>query len=148
GPAPSSAGPDGPVLGKAVFEDGDGTHDAAVEPQPAGLSVDAADLELALRYVPDYRVLVLAADLDPPALDAVVAAAGWSGAHLVALIPDGASTPALPETTTVLLRPPTDPDGAFASMVAAYAVALDQGSEPAAAFATAQQAGGWAAVAD
>jgi hypothetical protein len=68
-----SPSPDGPALGEAlVAEDafGDeaiganatGDH-RAIEQEPAGLSVDAADLELALRYVPDYRVLVLA---DPP----------------------------------------------------------------------------------
>ena len=154
-----SASPDGPSLAEAlvreaaVEDDGTGGTDdegdgEGVEPEPAGLSVDAADLELALRYVPDYRVVIVAADLDPPALDAVAAAAGWSGAHLVTLLAEGASTAAVPDAATVLQRPLHDPDGAFAAMVAGYAVALDQGSEPAAAFAAAQRAGGWAAVAD
>lgn len=146
-----SAGPDGSVLGEALFDAdevvADGRSSAEAE-APAGLSVDAADLELALRYVPDYRVLVVAADLDPAALDAVVAAAGWSGAHLVVLVRDGSTTTALPDSATVLARPEADPDGTFAAVVAAYAVALDQGEAPAAAFATAQRAGGWAAVAD
>ena len=122
--------------------DGDGAA------PPAGLSLDAGDLELALRYIPDYRVLVVAADLDPAALEAVVAAAGWSGAHLIVIMPEGTSAPAIPDGATALLRPATDPDGAFAAMVASYAVALDRGDEPRAAFATAQRAGGWAAVAD
>ncbi len=149
--APPTAGespsPDGPALGESLLED---DRDATVEDgaAPPGLSVDAADLELALRYVPDYRVLVIAADLDPEPLATVVAAAGWSGAHLVALLVEGASTEALPAATTVFERPSSDPDGTFATMVAAYAVALDQGGEPAAAFAEAQRAGGWAAVAD
>jgi ribokinase len=153
--ADGSDAPDGPALGEAVLDqvalaDGDGTLEGDDDPSPlpAGLSVDADDLELALRYVPDYRVLVVAGDLDPAALDAVVAAVAWSGAHLVVLQPDGSPTAALPDSATVLLRPATDPDGAFAAMVADYAVALDQGDEPRSAFAAAQRAGGWAAVAD
>ena len=153
--AGGSDAPDGPALGETLLDevdhaDGEGTPEGDDDPSPlpAGLSVDADDLELALRYVPDYRVLVVACDLDPAALDAVVAAVAWSGAHLVVLQPDGSPTAALPDSTTVLLRPATDPDGAFAAMVAGYAVALDQGDEPQSAFAAAQQAGGWAAVAD
>jgi hypothetical protein len=150
----SSASPDGPALGEALLDgvdllDGDGPPaDGDGSASPAGLSLDAGDLELALRYIPDYRVLVVAADLDAAALEAVVAAAGWSGAHLIVLLPDGSSTPALPDAATVFLRPETDSDGAFAAMVAGYAVALDQGDEPRDAFAAAQRSGGWAAVAD
>ena len=142
-PRDDSASPDGPALGEALIDENEQAPAAA---PPAGLSVDAADLELALRYVPDYRVLIVAADLDPSTLDAVVAAAGWSGAHLIVLLPDGAPTTALPDTATALLRPATDPDGAFAAMVAGFAVALDRGDEPRSAFAEAQRAGGWAAV--
>ncbi len=146
--AGESPSPDGPALGESLLEDESGGSEDGDGAIPAGLSVDAADLELALRYVPDYRVLVIAADLDPEPLATVVAAAGWSGAHLIALLADGASTESLPAATTVLQRPGGDPEGTFAAMVAAYAVALDQGIEPAAAFAEAQRAGGWAAVAD
>ena len=152
-----SAIPDGPALAEAVLDGIDPLDDDDVlssdadgaGSQPAGLSLDAGDLELALRYIPDYRVLVVAADLDETALDTVIAAAGWSGAHLVALVPDGSPPPAaLPAEATLLLRPAIDPDGAFAAMVAGYAVALDRGDEPRAAFAAAQRAGSWAAVAD
>lgn len=113
-----------------------------------GLSVDAADLELALRYVPDYRVVVVAAELDPTAMDAAIAAAGWSGAHLIALLGQGSSPAAIPDTATVLERPRDDPDGAFAAMIASYATGLDEGVEPSTAFAVAQRAGGWVAVSD
>jgi hypothetical protein len=145
--------PDGPVLGEAMLADDDLDIEADAtggDPAttPVGLSVDAGDVELALRYVPDYRVLILAADLDAEALAAVVAAAGWSGAHLVALVADGAPTDALPEGATVLLRPPADPDRTFATMVAGYAVALDRGDDPRAAFASVQRSRGWAAVVD
>ncbi len=150
-PEAGAAAADEPVLAEALFDGDDPVDGRATSPDgalPAGLSVDAAALELALRYVPDYRVLVVAADLDPAALEAAVAAAGWSAADLVVLLPDGASAAGLPDATTVLLRPASDPEGSFAAMVAAYAVALDGGEEPAGAFATAQRAGGWAAVAD
>jgi sugar/nucleoside kinase (ribokinase family) len=148
------ASPDGPDLAEAMLEDDPGVGDRSVAGETAstvssdGLSVDAADLELALRYVQDYRVIVVAADLDPAALAAVIEAAGWSGAHLVVLQPDGSPPAVTPDAATVLLRPADDPDGVFASMVAGYAVGLDRGQEPAAAFASAQSAGGWAAVAD
>jgi hypothetical protein len=151
----ASADPDGAALGAAVLDDvdltdGDGVAEDGADPGPplAGLSVDADDLELALRYVPDYRVLVVAADLDPAAFESVAAAVAWSGADLVVLLADGPATPTLPDAATVFLRPATDPDGAFAAMVAGYAVALDQGDEPGDAFAAAQRSGGWAAVAD
>jgi hypothetical protein len=148
------ASPDGPDLAEAMLEDDPDVGGRNVAGETAstvpsdGLSVDAADLELALRYVQDYRVLVVAADLDPAALAAAIEAAGWSGAHLVVLQPDGSPAAITPESATVLLRPADDPDGVFASMVAGYAVGLDRGQEPAAAFASAQSAGGWAAVAD
>ena len=103
-----------------------------------GLTVDAGDVELALRYVPDYRVLVLAADLDAEVLRAVVDATAWSGAHLIALVADDGMAAMLPSDATVLARPGTDPDDEFAAMVAAYAVALDEGSAPGDAFATAK----------
>jgi len=150
-----SADPDGAALGAAVLDDDDvtdrvgGAEDDADPGMPlGGLSVDADDLELALRYVPDYRVLVVAADLDPEAIESVAAAVAWSGAHLVVLLADGSATPAIPDEATVFLRPVTDPDGAFAAMVAGYAVALDRGDEPGDAFAAAQRSGGWLAVAD
>ena len=136
------------LAGADELVDPTGPEDGAAPLDPPGLTVDAGDVELALRYVPDYRVLVVAADLDPAALVSVVAAAGWSGAHLVALVPDDSPPTELPADATILVRPAADPDGVFAAMVAAYAVALDEGTDPKAAFETAQRGGGWDAVAD
>lgn len=144
--------PDGPVLGEAMLGDvgrpghGGGGEDGDEDTAPDGLTMDAADLELALRYVPDYRVVVLAADLDPAALAAVVAAAGWAGAHLVALVATGSDGSSLPPDATVLERPRSDPDGAFARLVATFAAALDRGVEPATAFSEASGSAGWAPV--
>lgn len=141
--------PGGPALGEAMLEDVDDRGDPATDTAdaaPDGLTMDAADLELALRYLPDYRVVVLAADLDPAALATVVAAAGWAGAHLVALVAAGSDGSALPTDATVLERPTSDPDGAFARLVATFAAALDRGVEPATAFSAASGSAGWAPI--
>lgn len=140
--------PGEPTLDNAPLSIDDDDPASAEADVPAGLSVDAADVELALRYVPDYRVLVCVVTLDDAALRAVVAASSWSGAHLVVLIPSGAELPAVPEDATVLERPAADPDGDFVTMVATYVAAVDAGTEPGAAFKAAQGGGGWAAVAE
>ena len=111
-------------------------------------TLDPADLELALRYLPDYRVLVVADPLPPATLDVVTAASRWSGAALVVLVQAGSAPPSLDPGATVLAAPDDDPDDAFAGIVGAYAAALDRGEEPAEAFATASASGGWAAVSD
>jgi hypothetical protein len=141
-------GPDGPDLGSSVLAgDDDAALDGGGEDTLDGLSLDAADLELALRYLPDYRVVVLAGSLDEGTAATAVSAAAWAGAHLVALLgPDGASRD-VPPDATVLERPSSDPDGVFARFVAAYAVALDAGTPAADAFAAASRGGGWAPVA-
>ena len=53
---------------------------------PPGPTLEPADIELALRYLPDYRVLVVAEPLPPAALEVVVAASRWSGAALVIVL--------------------------------------------------------------
>ena len=113
-----------------------------------GPVLEAADVELALRYLPDYRVLVIADPLPAASLEVAAAASRWSGAALVVLVPNGSEPPALGPDATILEAPDGDPDGAFAAVVGAYAAALDRGEEPAEAFATASATGGWAAVAD
>jgi hypothetical protein len=134
------------------FDDEPGDETGAATPpstSPAAApTLDAADLDLALRYLPDYRVVVLADPLPGAALDVIVAASRWSGAALVIVLPKGASVPNDAAEATVLEAPADDADGAFAAIVGAYAVALDRGEEPAEAFATASATGGWAAVAD
>ena len=119
------------------------------EPGPtatsSGPTLEPADIELALRYLPDYRVLVVAEPLVPEALQVVVAASRWSGAALILVVPNG-SEPLDIRDATVLEAPADDPDDAFASMVGGYAAALDRGEEPAEAFASASTARGWAAA--
>ncbi|HXG25410.1 MAG TPA: hypothetical protein VNL94_00955 [Candidatus Binatia bacterium] len=100
-------------------------------------SLDAADLNLALRYLPDIRCIVLvrpAAGLLPTA----IADAEWAGAPLVLVGPlEGdaiAVLDALDRRGPMLLEPPaSDPDGAFAGFVVALAARLDAGDQPEAA---------------
>jgi hypothetical protein len=128
-------------IGGAALEE----PDAPTETMSAGLPIDAADLELALRYLPDYRVIVVAPGLDAPAIATVVAAAGWSGARLVVLDDGATPTGPLPPDATLLAQP-LEADTAFAAVVARYAVELDRGTEPGAAFAAASSAVGWRPV--
>jgi hypothetical protein len=110
-----------------------GAGHAAVLRTPAR-DLEPADLELALRYLPDARAIVLvgSAELAPVA----AAAAGWAGASLVVLVPPEALAPELAdaERSIVLGIPARDPDAAFAGLVAALALQLDAGEPLAAAW--------------
>jgi hypothetical protein len=137
--------------------DADGADSAEAEPfedpsdvpePPAtaeGPTLEPADIELALRYLPDYRVLVVAESLASDALQVVLAASRWSGAAMILVVPQGSEPLDLPDAT-ILEAPADDPDDAFASVVGGYAAALDRGEEPAEAFASASTASGWAAA--
>ncbi len=106
----------------------------------AASAIEPADLELALRYLPDVRVITLVAP-STPLLATAIAASSWSGAALIVIGPldaDGsgllaASSPG--SGAPIVLDPPArDPDGAFAGVIAALAVRLDAGDDPAAAW--------------
>ncbi len=142
---PASADPASAELALLEEPAGDPGASAATS---AGPILEPADIELALRYLPDYRVLVIADPIPAESLEVVLAASQWSGAALVVLVQPGSDPPQLIPEATVLEAPDGDPDGAFASVVGAYAAALDRGEEPAEAFATASATGGWAAIAD
>ncbi len=131
--------------------DGGVSHVATLR-QPATLDgpvLEAADLELALRYLTDVGVLVLA-EHDPALAAVAVAAAAWNHASLVVLLSPGAPVPGdLPSDATVLASPDADPDGAFGSLVGAYAAALDRGVDAATAFrSTITAANAWSPVLD
>src|SRR5439155_7030585 len=105
---------------------------------PPGLALEAADVELALRYLTDFRVVVLADTLEADAGAAALAAAAFAGAHIIDLHAgeaDGRSAEADPAFTAF------DAEGAdpapFGRMAGRYAAGLDAGQAPAEAFRSA-----------
>lgn len=104
-------------------------------------AIEPADLDLALRYLPDVRAIVLVAP-SVPLLATATAASTWSGATLIVVGPlDAEATASLEATSGIVLDPPArDPDAAFAGVVAALAVRLDAGQDPAAAWAATRTA--------
>ena len=93
-------------------------------------SLDAADVGLALRYLGDYTVLVVA---DPEASAGLVEAtdaARWAGAHLIVVIGPGATPPAaLPDDTVVVEADgeSSDSGDGLADLLGRYAAAVDRG---------------------
>jgi ribokinase len=114
----------------------------ASPPAAGGLVLEPADLDLALRYLVEFRVLVVADDLAAPAVAVASEGAAFAEARVVA-VASAASMRALPDDATVFERPAEDPDGEFARLVGSYAAALDRGEEPEAAFRSATTARGW-----
>ena len=124
--------------------------------------LDAADIELGLRYVPQCGVLVLADVFDEAALEATLEAAGYHDAAVVMIAPEGSVDAAsLGDAVTLLERPPAEDDEAlgdspgnatddvaFAGFIAEYAVRLDRGEAPADAFGAALGDSDWAPSVD
>lgn len=125
------------------FED---AHDSERQPlataPSAGSQLDAADIELALRYLPEYAVIVVAERIGPAGMRVVSDAASWSGAALV-VVGSQEDLDGIPDDATAFAPPDDgDPDGAFAAMVGTYAAGLDRGDDPREAFAAASAAVG------
>lgn len=96
-------------------------------------SLDAADVELALRYLPDYTTVVVAEPQPDAVVTIVVDAAAFSGAALL-LVVDKATVSAPPASAVVFEAPTSDPDGAFATMLGELAAAIDRGTPVEVAF--------------
>lgn len=105
--------------------------------------LDAADVDLGLRYLTEFGVIVVTPDVLDAALAVATDAAAFAGAHLVVLVEEGSEPPPdLPAAATVLAAPRADPDGAFARFTGGYAAALEARQPPDEAFAAAL-AEGW-----
>ena len=153
GPAASAGGDDADPGDLLIADDSPAEELLTVEPQgrtdrPIGMpGLDAADLELALRYLGEFRVVILAEAVEAAAAQAVAEAAGYAGATLISIVADADARAALPDAldgAIVIETPGGDPDGAFARLVAGLAAALDRGDAPDAAFRSAVTAAGWA----
>ncbi|MDQ6795797.1 MAG: PfkB family carbohydrate kinase [Chloroflexota bacterium] len=96
-------------------------------------SLEPADVELALRYLSDYRAIVIA-EPQPDAIVAIAAeAAAYTGAQLVLVVAADSIAP-VPTAALVLESPAHDPDGAFAALLGEFAAAIDAGASGADAF--------------
>jgi hypothetical protein len=113
--------------------------------EPALLVLDAGDLELALRYLVDFRVVVVTQPLDEDAARVVADAAAFALAEAVVVLAPG-TTVAAPLATATVLEGPDRDDGPFAELVGAFAAALDRGDPGSGAFRAAADAIGWEPV--
>lgn len=96
-------------------------------------SLEPADVELALRYLSDFRAIVIA-EPQPDGIVAIAAeAASYTGAQLVLVVAADSIAP-VPTAALVLEAPAHDPDGAFASLLGEFAAAIDAGASGADAF--------------
>lgn len=111
------------------------------------LSLGRADVELALRYLPDFRVVVAADELADPVAQAVAEAARYGGAHRVIIGGRVAEDEGVTQlmTPSAANRPGDRAAGmaAFGAFVGRYAALLDAGQSPADAFTTAAGEVGW-----
>ena len=140
--APARVDDDGPEL------DADGPESALLPADAAARpGLDAGDIDLALKFLPQAGVVVLAGPLPEAAVTAAVDGAAFAGARLIVLVPSGAVAPAVPAEATVL-EAPADDDGSFGRLVGIFAGALDAGVDPAAAFSEAVSAAGWEPATD
>ena len=99
-----------------------------------GLALEPADVQLALRYLTDFQVVVLAGPIEAGVLAMAADAAEFAGAHLIRL--DGAmdAPNSLADVAVTSFEAPRDDELAFAAMVGHYAAGLDVGRSPADAF--------------
>ena len=142
---PSASDADAELAREAAGAELDDGQQPALVP---GSTLDREDLELALRYLDGFGVIVVAEALGADALVVVAEAAAYTGAVSVVLVPAGGSAPDPPDQALVLEAPEVDPDGVFARTVGALAAALDSGTPPTEALAAIAAAQGWARAED
>jgi len=114
-----------------------------------GLAIDAADVDLGLRYLTEFGVVVVAEPASADVVTVVSEAADWAEARMVLVVASGTPVPdGLPPDVVVFEAPDDDPDGVFAGLVGAFAAALDDGAEPGEAFRASIGSAGWTGVED
>jgi len=93
---------------------------------PPGPTLEAADVGLALRYLSDYRVIVVTHPSADDVLAEAIAAAGWSGAHLIVITSAEGEIGVPAEAIAVAAEPGAE---AVADRVGRYAAAVDSGGD-------------------
>jgi hypothetical protein len=129
-PTPVIPGADGPDL------------DVAAAPAPAppstaeGPVLEAADVGLALRYLPELAVIVTV-QATADVVEEAVAASGWAQTALIVVVsPDAAAPDGLPEgAIAVAVADGDELEGGAGAAIGRYAAAIDQGEPAAEAYA-------------
>jgi sugar/nucleoside kinase (ribokinase family) len=115
-----------------------------------GPALEAADVALAMRYLTDYRAILVLEPPTPAVVREAAAAAGWAGASLIvaASDPDATAGVDLPTDALVLALDLAEmasgaDDGAegLVPLLGRYAAAVAAGEPPATAFAALTAAG-------
>ncbi len=115
--------------------------DGADPSGPDGPTLERADVELGLRYIPDIRVIVTVHAPHEVVAEAL-AAARWSSAALVVVLGRGDDEPAsLPDDALVVRADSGDGDSGLAGPLGRYAAAIDTGGDRAAAYSALTAAG-------
>jgi hypothetical protein len=110
--------------------------DRVAEASPPRPALDAADVELGLRYITSFDVLVVADADDRAVVDVAAEAAQYVGAHLVVVAHAGGGD--WPAGATIVEHGRDEPADALADVVGVYAAGLDAGTTPDAAMAAAR----------
>jgi hypothetical protein len=126
----------------AEIDDVGGGSRLLPEDPAARPSLDAGDIDLALKFLPQTGVVVLADALPDAAIAVAAEGAVFAAARLIVLVPTGAVPPAVADDATVL-EMPADDDGSFGRLVGVFAAALDAGTDAKAAFREAVSTAGW-----
>jgi len=105
--------------------------------------LDAGDLDLGLRYLADWRVLVMAEPIDEETLAVARDAAAYHAAALVVLVAPGSNPQVGLDRTATVLQMPEQDAGAFAALVGRYAALLDAGRPAEDAWHEALSGSGW-----
>lgn len=139
-PTPLAPEPESDDAGPASPDDVDAPSLEPSVPPP----LDAADVELGLRYLTSYAVVVLAEPSGDAVVRVVADAARWNGAQFVMVVDAGTEpSDALPPDAIVFEAPADDRDGDFAALVGRFAAGLDDGTDAADAFRASIAAEGW-----
>jgi hypothetical protein len=109
------------------------TGPLATTPTRDGPQLEAADANLALRYLPQIGVIV-AVHLPDDILAEAVAAATWAETDLVVIVPTGSAVPSGLPPTAVTLEIDDQDESAAGAAVGRYVAALDRGDPPREAF--------------
>jgi ribokinase len=113
----------GSLTGEIDVENDDAATIADAADRAGWPTLEPEDIQLALRYLPEMRAIVVAEPMPEPVLKAVADAASYVAAPLV-VVADPSTSPA---ADVVLAAPPSDPDGAFADLLGQVGAALDRG---------------------